>query len=185
MLWPNSPSFASHIPCRPTSQVHGFTATPAPHNNVGSAPTSNPPLWDRHHAYAGESIDASVFHPSSLEGMGYSGSPTLNHVEHGSHSIFPHVGGNFMEPPIPPMHIGMSSPQQNYHIFHGRNGMISMPNAFDFPGDRTRIRRGDVSANQGDNKRQYELDIERIISGEDTRTTLMIKNIPNKYVLCV
>ncbi|KAL1561061.1 Protein MEI2-like 2 [Salvia divinorum] len=32
-----------------------------------------------------------------------------------------------------------------------------------------------------DNKRQYLLDLEKIRSGEDTRTTLMIKNIPNKY----
>ncbi|KAM0839993.1 hypothetical protein ACQ4PT_059959 [Festuca glaucescens] len=28
---------------------------------------------------------------------------------------------------------------------------------------------------------QYELDVERIVCGEDSRTTLMIKNIPNKY----
>ncbi|PKI33966.1 hypothetical protein CRG98_045644, partial [Punica granatum] len=31
------------------------------------------------------------------------------------------------------------------------------------------------------NKKQYELDIDRIMRGEDNRTTLMIKNIPNKY----
>ncbi|KAJ7965087.1 Protein MEI2-like [Quillaja saponaria] len=30
-------------------------------------------------------------------------------------------------------------------------------------------------------KKQYQLDLDKIISGEDTRTTLMIKNIPNKY----
>jgi hypothetical protein len=27
----------------------------------------------------------------------------------------------------------------------------------------------------------YNIDIEKIASGEDTRTTVMVKNIPNKY----
>jgi protein phosphatase 1 regulatory subunit 42 len=30
-------------------------------------------------------------------------------------------------------------------------------------------------------ERLFALDVERILSGEDKRTTLMIKNIPNKY----
>ncbi|GER24566.1 MEI2-like protein 5 [Striga asiatica] len=34
---------------------------------------------------------------------------------------------------------------------------------------------------QMDNKKQFQLDLDKIKSGEDTRTTLMIKNIPNKY----
>ncbi|KAJ8501090.1 hypothetical protein OPV22_011642 [Ensete ventricosum] len=32
-----------------------------------------------------------------------------------------------------------------------------------------------------DNKLQYQLDLDKIIKGEDSRTTIMIKNIPNKY----
>lgn len=43
-----------------------------------------------------------------------------------------------------------------------------------------RSRRVDYSVNQIGNK-QYQLDLDKIINGEDTRTTLMIKNIPNKY----
>jgi hypothetical protein len=35
--------------------------------------------------------------------------------------------------------------------------------------------------NQAENKKQYQLDVDKISRGEDTRTTLMIKNIPNKY----
>ncbi|XP_020089117.1 protein MEI2-like 2 isoform X2 [Ananas comosus] len=35
--------------------------------------------------------------------------------------------------------------------------------------------------NQTDIKEMCQLNLEKIISGEDTRTTLMIKNIPNKY----
>ena len=34
--------------------------------------------------------------------------------------------------------------------------------------------------NQVDSKKQFQLDLDKIKSGEDTRTTLMIKNIPNK-----
>lgn len=45
-----------------------------------------------------------------------------------------------------------------------------------------RARRSDSSAGQGDNRKQYELDVDKIMRGDDSRTTLMIKNIPNKYV---
>lgn len=44
-----------------------------------------------------------------------------------------------------------------------------------------RSRRVDYSVNQIGNNKQYQLDLDKIVSGEDTRTTLMIKNIPNKY----
>nr|XP_043638221.1 protein MEI2-like 2 isoform X2 [Erigeron canadensis] len=46
--------------------------------------------------------------------------------------------------------------------------------------ERNRSRRVDYSVNQIGNK-QYQLDLDKILSGEDSRTTLMIKNIPNKY----
>ncbi|XP_071733151.1 protein MEI2-like 2 isoform X2 [Rutidosis leptorrhynchoides] len=46
--------------------------------------------------------------------------------------------------------------------------------------ERNRTRRVDCPVNQIGNK-QYQLDLDKIMSGEDTRTTLMIKNIPNKY----
>ncbi|CAA6671341.1 unnamed protein product [Spirodela intermedia] len=48
--------------------------------------------------------------------------------------------------------------------------------------DRGRSRRVENTASQLDSKRQYHLDLEKIVSGEDTRTTLMIKNIQtSKY----
>lgn len=102
----------------------------------------------------------------SMVSMGFSSSPTPHH------NVFPCINGNFMEPPIL---------QQRCHIFHG-NGVIAMPSAFDAPNDCVRSRRNDsnTGSNQADSKRQYELDIELIISGKDSRTTLMIKNIPNK-----
>ena len=36
---------------------------------------------------------------------------------------------------------------------------------------------------QEDNRMQYQLDMEKIVTGKDIPTTLMIKNIPNKYHL--
>ncbi|CAI9292990.1 unnamed protein product [Lactuca saligna] len=47
--------------------------------------------------------------------------------------------------------------------------------------DRGRNRRVDQNGSQTDSKKQFQLDLDKITSGEDTRTTLMIKNIPNKY----
>ncbi|KAH6793061.1 MEI2-like protein 5 [Perilla frutescens var. hirtella] len=47
--------------------------------------------------------------------------------------------------------------------------------------ERGRSRRFDTNGIQIDNKKQYQLDLDKIRTGEDTRTTLMIKNIPNKY----
>lgn len=58
--------------------------------------------------------------------------------------------------------------------------MIPIMNSFDPPSERARSRRNESNSNQIDNKKQYELDIDRIMRGEDNRTTLMIKNIPNK-----
>lgn len=52
-------------------------------------------------------------------------------------------------------------------------------NSIDSPRERARSRRNEGSINQAE-KKQYELDIDRIIRGEDKRTTLMLKNIPNK-----
>ncbi|XP_047312133.1 protein MEI2-like 2 [Impatiens glandulifera] len=43
------------------------------------------------------------------------------------------------------------------------------------------IGRDNIGSNQFDNKKQFQLDLDKIRIGEDTRTTLMIKNIPNKY----
>ncbi|KAI3727106.1 hypothetical protein L1987_66915 [Smallanthus sonchifolius] len=45
---------------------------------------------------------------------------------------------------------------------------------------RTSHGRHETVSCQTDEK-QFELDIERVLRGEDSRTTLMIKNIPNKY----
>eukprot|EP00262_Sarcandra_glabra_P005488 TRINITY_DN1713_c0_g1_i1.p1 TRINITY_DN1713_c0_g1~~TRINITY_DN1713_c0_g1_i1.p1 ORF type:complete len:1008 (-),score=222.38 TRINITY_DN1713_c0_g1_i1:548-3571(-) len=189
MMWPGSPSLMNGIHAHPMPPLHGLprppshmmnTVLPMHHHHVGSAPTVNPSLWDRRHSYAGDSAEASAFHPGSLGSMGFSGSSTLHPLELASHNIFHHVGGNCMEPSISSPNVALHSPQQRGHMFPGRNPMVPMPNSFDAPNERVRSRRNEASSNQAD-KKQYELDIDRIMRGEDSRTTLMIKNIPNKY----
>ncbi|KAI3882604.1 hypothetical protein MKW92_051856 [Papaver armeniacum] len=186
MMWPNSPSFVNGVHAHPPQQMHGLPRPPSHmlnsvlpsihHHHVGSAPTMNHSVWDRRHAYAGESPETSGFHPGSLGNMGF------HPMELASHNIFPRVGGNRMDPTVAPTNVGLhSSPQQRCHMFPSRNSMIHLANSFDSSNERVRIRRNEASSNQGDNKKQYELDIDRIMHGEDTRTTLMIKNIPNKY----
>ncbi|KAF8400076.1 hypothetical protein HHK36_015951 [Tetracentron sinense] len=181
MIWPNSPPFVNGVRAHPPSQLHGLPRVPSHmpntvlpihhHHHVGSAPAVNPPFWDRRHAYAGESLEAAGFHPGSLGSMGFSSSSTLHPLELASHNIFPRVGGNLMDPSIPSTNVGLHSSQ---HIFPGRS-------SFDTPNERVRNRRSEGSSNQADIKKQYELEIDRILRGADTRTTLMIKNIPNKY----
>lgn len=185
MMWQNLPPFVNNMPAQ-TSQVHGLVRglshvqnpVLSPNQHVGSAPAVDPLLWDRRHTFTG---DATAFHPSSLGSMGYSGCSQLNSLDASSRNIFPHSGGTCIDPSIGSAHVGVPSPQQRSHMFRGRNHANAIPNSHDTPSDRIRSRRSDPSANQADSRKQYELDIERIIRGEDSRTTLMIKNIPNKY----
>ncbi|XP_052205266.1 protein MEI2-like 4 isoform X2 [Diospyros lotus] len=187
LMWPNSPTFVNGV--HPPPRLHALPRAPShmlnnllPINNhhVGSAPSVNPSLWDRRHTYAGESPDASGFHPGSLGNVRISGN-SPHHLEFISPNIFPHVSGNCMELSIPSNSVGLHSPHQRCLMFPGRGQMIPMMSSFDSPNERARSRRNEGGSNQVDNKKQFELDIERIMRGEDNRTTLMIKNIPNKY----
>ncbi|KAH7516812.1 hypothetical protein FEM48_Zijuj10G0174400 [Ziziphus jujuba var. spinosa] len=189
MMWPNSPSFmngicAAHPPTRlhavPRAPSHILNSTLSMSNHhVGSAPVVNPSLWDRRHAYVGESPEASGFHPGSLGNMRISNSP--HSIEFLSHNIFPHVGGNCIDMSISSKNVGLQSHHQRCMMFPGRGQMVPLMNSFDPPNERARSRRNEGNSNPVDNKKQYELDIDRIMRGEDNRTTLMIKNIPNKY----
>ncbi|GMP57436.1 hypothetical protein CsSME_00021537 [Camellia sinensis var. sinensis] len=184
MMWPNGVC-TTHPPPR----LHAFPRAPShmmntllPMNNhhVGSAPSVNPSLWERRHTYSGESPDASGFHRGSLGNMRISGN-SLHHLEFIPQNMFPSVGGNCMDLPIPSQNVGLHSPHQGCLMFPGGGQMIPMMSPFDSPNERARSHRNEGNSNQADNKKQFELDIDRIMRGEDNRTTLMIKNIPNKY----
>ncbi|XVF11395.1 hypothetical protein REPUB_Repub08aG0024300 [Reevesia pubescens] len=186
MAWPNSPSFVNgihanrlpHMPAFPRAPPVMFNVGSPVHHHIGSAPQVNSAFWDRRHPYAGESPDTSGFHLGSLGSVGFHGSSPSHPVEIASHNFFSQVGGMDLT-----KNGGVNSPQQMCHLFPGRNPMISMPASLDSPNERVRNfshRRNELNSNNAD-KKQYELDIDRIIRGDDSRTTLMIKNIPNKY----
>ncbi|XP_050375448.1 protein MEI2-like 4 isoform X2 [Argentina anserina] len=189
MMWSSSPSFANGIAAvHPSQRTHGLPRAPShmlnptmPINNhhVGSAPGANS-IWDRRQAYAGESPKASGYHPGSIGNMRMpNNSPhSLDFV---SRNMYPHVNGNSMDLSIPHKNVGHQAHHQRCMMYPGRSQMGPVINSFDQPTERPRNRRNEGSSNQGDNKKQYELDIDRIMRGDDTRTTLMIKNIPNKY----
>ncbi|EYU28167.1 hypothetical protein ABFS82_13G088800 [Erythranthe guttata] len=71
----------------------------------------------------------------------------------------------------------MSSPRES-PMFLG-NGHFS--GNFEGLAEFGRPRRVESTGVYIDNKKLFQIDLDKIRSGEDTRTTLMIKNIPNKY----
>ncbi|XP_009373640.2 protein MEI2-like 1 isoform X1 [Pyrus x bretschneideri] len=188
MMWQNSPSFISGHSAHHFPQMPGFHGTPphmlsgtSPvHLHVGSAPAVNPSIWEKH-AFSGESPDTSNLHLGSLGFPRFAGSPQMHPMEISSQNLFSLTGGNFLDMTTSTR---QRSSQEMGHMFPGRNSMSSMPTSFDSQNERgvrnLSHRRNEANPNNAD-KRQYELDVERILRGEDRRTTLMIKNIPNKY----
>uniref|UniRef100_A0A2P2M990 Uncharacterized protein MANES_06G126700 n=1 Tax=Rhizophora mucronata TaxID=61149 RepID=A0A2P2M990_RHIMU len=187
MIWPNSPSYVNGIHSHHLSHMSGFPrGSPVMLNmassqhHVGSAPAVDPSLWDRSYGYSGESPEASSFHLGSLGSVNFPGTSPSHPMEVTPHTTFSHVRGSCMDIS---KNAGLHASQQIRHIFAGQNPMLSNPVPFDSSNERVRNfchRRIESNANHSD-KKQFELDIDHIIRGEDSRTTLMIKNIPNKY----
>ncbi|KAJ7566285.1 hypothetical protein O6H91_02G095600 [Diphasiastrum complanatum] len=78
----------------------------------------------------------------------------------------------------------LSSSSSGIFPLQQRGGILSkfgIPGSLDRYSVNTRFHKGDNFSAQADSKKQFQLDLDRIINGDDTRTTLMIKNIPNKY----
>ncbi|XP_039046867.1 protein MEI2-like 1 isoform X2 [Hibiscus syriacus] len=185
MVWPNSPSFVNglhayrlpHMPAFPRAPPVMFNVGSPIRHHIGSAPPNSAP-WDKRHPYAGESPDTPSFHLGSLGSVGFHGTSPSHPADIASHNIFSHVGGMALM-----KNGGVHSPQPMCHFYSGGNPMISLPTSLDSPNERVRNfpqRRNELISSNAD-KKQYELDIDCIIRGDDSRTTLMIKNIPNKY----
>ncbi|KAM0869572.1 hypothetical protein ACQ4PT_040598 [Festuca glaucescens] len=162
MMWSN--------PQHP-ARMHGCPSVP-PHtlntgHHMGSAPSNG-----------GSFGNVCSVHPGSLGSVGFPGSPQLYPSDLG---VFPHARGNYKETMLSPAGAGFPSLRQMCHAVNGRNPMVQVSASYDATNDRMRCRRHDGNSVQPENKRQFELDIDCIAKGEDSRTTLMIKNIPNKY----
>lgn len=182
--WNNSNGFPQS-PCAPMlwsnfhqpMHIHGYPAMPPHMRNTGAHP------MDQHHlgsapSNVGGFTNAHSFHPGSLENVGFPGSPQLYPSDL---SVFAPARGHYRETMFSPVNAGFPSLQQMFHATNGRSPMMRVSASYDATNDRIRSRRHDGNAAQSENKKQFDLDLDHIANGEDSRTTLMIKNIPNKY----
>ncbi|KAL6619872.1 hypothetical protein ACP70R_035011 [Stipagrostis hirtigluma subsp. patula] len=172
---PSAPMLLSNF--QPPMHMHSYPAVPPHMLNSGAHP------MDQHHLGSAPSNGGSFasvhsFHPGSLENVGFSGSPQLYPSDF---SVFLPTRGSYRETVFSPVSAGFPSLQQICHPINRRNPMAHVSSSYDATNDRIRSRRHDGNAAHSENKKQFELDLDRIAKGEDSRTTLMIKNIPNKY----
>ncbi|XP_057743705.1 protein MEI2-like 2 [Arachis stenosperma] len=147
-----------------------------PHHHIGSAPSGL--HFDRHFNYFPESPDASLMSPVGFGNLNLSDrSFMMNRSSHASLGGSAGLSGNTAENGSP--NFGMLSLPRHGSLLLGSSS-YSGPGATNTEG-MSRSRRPENSGNPIDSKKLYQLDLDKILSGEDTRTTLMIKNIPNKY----
>nr|XP_043615211.1 protein MEI2-like 5 [Erigeron canadensis]XP_043615212.1 protein MEI2-like 5 [Erigeron canadensis] len=135
----------------------GAYALPMEHMFVGSPKITRSGLGGCHHA------------------LSCSNSFQNHHLNHAMWSRSPPFDDGVCAPSTPSLPVSHKSPK--------RDTVAASPLSFGRPRGRARRvshgRHETVSCHTDEKK--YELDIERVLRGEDCRTTLMIKNIPNKY----
>uniref|UniRef100_A0A6M2EZ78 RRM domain-containing protein n=1 Tax=Populus davidiana TaxID=266767 RepID=A0A6M2EZ78_9ROSI len=182
--WPTS-SVGNAFPSRGQGQGFPYTSRHGSllgshHHHVGSAPSGLP--LDRHFGFFPESPETSFMNQVALGGMGLNHNTGNYMINMGGRAA---VGAGIGLPgPLTengsPSYRVMSLPRPN-PMFMGA-GSYSGPVTIGNEGflERVRSRRVENNGSQIDCKKQYQLDLDKIISGEDNRTTLMIKNIPNK-----
>ncbi|XP_004488320.1 protein MEI2-like 3 isoform X3 [Cicer arietinum] len=162
-----------------SSQNNPFVSTSQHHHHVGSAPSGLP--VERHFGFFPESRETSLMNNVGYRGMSLGqndGNYVLNVCGSGNAGVS----------------IPRSMPENGSSNFRMRSSPILSPvflGSGPYPGllttamesltDHVRSRWIENNGSQVDNKKQFQLDLDKIKSGEDTRTTLMIKNIPNKY----
>lgn len=195
IMWSASPPYAHGVHVRPQPQSqpqpHCFPGShshlinavlPSQHHHVGSAPITNLSHLDRRHGYIRESPETSLFSPGSLGAVGLCGTHGVHPLQFGTHTLMSQMSVNgVVDPTVSSPSLGAMSPQQRCLVFPNNGSPMSIHGSLENANERGRSRRIDNNSNQVDNRKQYQLDIDRILRGEDTRTTLMIKNIPNKY----
>lgn len=188
----NAPAWARQI--KPNGQAHGFSHSNRPgsflgscqtqqhyhhhhHHHVGSAPPGIP--LERHFSYVPDSANSIA----GFGGIGLARNDASFMTGLGGRAAMSPgiaIQGNMSENGVPGFAM-ISSPRLS-PIFVGNGPYTGIsPSSLENLMERGRPRRVENNGNQIDIKKQFQLDLEKIINGEDTRTTLMIKNIPNKY----
>ena len=164
-----------------SSQNSSYVGASQHHHNhhVGSAPSGLP--LERHFGFLPESPETSF-----MNNVGYGGM-SLGHND-GNYMV--NVGGSVNAgitiprnmPDNGSSNLRMRSSPRLSPVFLGNGPYAGLPpTTVESLTDRARSRWIENNGSQVDSKKQFQLDLDKIKSGEDTRTTLMIKNIPNKY----
>ncbi|KAF8089077.1 hypothetical protein N665_0518s0003 [Sinapis alba] len=150
------------------------------HLHVGSAP-SNVPL-EKHFGFFPESSKDTMFMNSvglqGTSGMGgglNGGSFPSRMANHGIMNPGSMAENGFSSYRM------MSSPRFSPMFLSSGLNPGRFPTGVDGLYENGRPRRVENSSSQVESRKQFQLDLEKIMNGEDSRTTLMIKNIPNKY----
>ncbi|KAJ7552839.1 hypothetical protein O6H91_06G072400 [Diphasiastrum complanatum] len=186
ILWSKSLTQSYNHGTQLPAQKHalpGQVVYPSQNHHVGLASSGEPNIINKRYNYYGDFPDASSFLQSSS--MGLARVTPRHAVSHqGSHGAVNFGYGMTISGSVdyasPSPSVGVISPQQRARLYPNSGPPLSVLGSADAVNERGRSRRGDTAL-QADNKKQYQLDLDRILRREDRRTTLMIKNIPNKY----
>ncbi|KAJ0228791.1 Protein MEI2-like 5, partial [Hirschfeldia incana] len=148
------------------------------HLHVGSAP-SNVPL-EKHFGFFPESSKDSMFMNSvgGLQGTSGMGGVLNGPSRMANHGIM--NPGSMAENGFSSYRM-MSSPRFSPMFLSSGLNPGRFPSGVDGLYENGRSRRVENSSSQVESRKQFQLDLEKIMNGDDSRTTLMIKNIPNKY----
>ncbi|KAG2303881.1 hypothetical protein Bca4012_062844 [Brassica carinata] len=149
------------------------------HLHVGSAP-SNVPL-EKHFGFFPESSKDTMY----MNSVGLQGTSGMGGLNGGSfpsrmanHGIM--NPGSMAENGFSSYRM-MSSPRFSPMFLSSGLNPGRFASGVDGLYENGRPRRVENSSSQVESRKQFQLDLEKIMNGEDSRTTLMIKNIPNKY----
>ncbi|XP_010478302.1 PREDICTED: protein MEI2-like 5 isoform X2 [Camelina sativa] len=148
------------------------------HFHVGSAPSGVP--LEKHFGFVPESSKDTLFMNSvglqGMSGMGLNGGSFPSKMT--SNGII--NPGSMTENGFSSYRM-MSSPRFTPMFLSSGLNPGRVTSGFDGLYENGRPRRVENNSIQVESRKQFQLDLDKILKGEDSRTTLMIKNIPNKY----
>ena len=173
--------FVNHFPFVDVNPNNGSSPSAYHHHHpVGSAPVAPFPILDQRQTFFRDSFETPLSVNSGSLGVVFGRKNSMEPQFSSSLGrVMPNtiLGNGFVDHTVYP-NLWLMSQQP-------KGSSTSKP-AVDAASDWGGMERGSRSRKTDNplaqhDRKQYELDIEKILQGGDIRTTLMIKNIPNKY----
>jgi len=159
-------------------------SAPIPLHNyhAGSAPSGNRSI-ESQLGYLTESPTSSFVYPRACGAMSLSSTGESHLINSGMHGVLNGCSAlaTHVNLESGSRSFGAMSSQSRVNMFAECGFLGSISSNGEDLNEQGRSGSGGNYVNQAENKKQYQLDVDKISRGEDTRTTLMIKNIPNKY----